>query len=213
MLKMIKLGGSLITDKRVEQSFRADVMSRIAREIATALPSLTESLIIGHVSGSFGHFAAKRHDTINGVQTAEQWRGFAEVGLVAAELNMLVAGQLWRAGVPIFHFQSSAALTSKDGIPHHMPLDNLRKALENDLIPLVYGDVGFDTVRGGKPDLLLMSRRTRRSLNVLARASGSFLEADRDEKGDAPQGRDRDRAGRRLAPSRSVAVKCSCSEM
>ncbi len=149
MLKMIKLGGSLITDKRVEQSFRADVMSRIAREIATALPSLTESLIIGHGSGSFGHFAAKRHDTINGVQTAEQWRGFAEVGLVAAELNMLVAGQLWRAGVPIFHFQSSAALTSKDGIPHHMPLDNLRKALENDLIPLVYGDVGFDTVRGG----------------------------------------------------------------
>jgi hypothetical protein len=41
----------------------------------------------------------------------------------------------------------------------------------------------IDTVKGGKPDLLLMSRRTRRSLNVLARASGSFLEADRDEFG------------------------------
>ena len=40
-----------------------------------------------------------------------------------------------------------------------------------------------DAVKGGKPDLLLMSRRTRRSLNVLARASGSFLEADRDEFG------------------------------
>lgn len=41
----------------------------------------------------------------------------------------------------------------------------------------------LDRVRGGKPDLLLMSRRTRRGLNVLARASGSFLEADRDEFG------------------------------
>lgn len=40
-----------------------------------------------------------------------------------------------------------------------------------------------DTVKGGKPDLLLMSRRSRRSLNVLARQSGSFLEADRDEFG------------------------------
>jgi hypothetical protein len=40
-----------------------------------------------------------------------------------------------------------------------------------------------DTIKGGKPDMLLMSRRTRRSLNVLARASGSFLEADRDEFG------------------------------
>ena len=40
-----------------------------------------------------------------------------------------------------------------------------------------------DAIKGGKPDMLLMSRRTRRSLNVLARASGSFLEADRDEFG------------------------------
>ena len=40
-----------------------------------------------------------------------------------------------------------------------------------------------DAIKGGKPEMLLMSRRTRRSLNVLARASGSFLEADRDEFG------------------------------
>ena len=45
----------------------------------------------------------------------------------------------------------------------------------------------IDTVRGGKPDLLLMSRRSRRSLNILARASGSFLEADRDEFGNMLQ--------------------------
>jgi hypothetical protein len=40
-----------------------------------------------------------------------------------------------------------------------------------------------DTVKGGKPDLMLMSRRTRRSVNKLARTSGSFLEANRDEFG------------------------------
>jgi hypothetical protein len=44
-----------------------------------------------------------------------------------------------------------------------------------------------DTVKGGKPDLLLMSRRTRRGLNVLARTSGTFLEADRDEFGQMVQ--------------------------
>ena len=41
----------------------------------------------------------------------------------------------------------------------------------------------IDRVRGGKPDLLLMSRRSRRTLNEIARASGGFLEADRDEFG------------------------------
>lgn len=41
----------------------------------------------------------------------------------------------------------------------------------------------IDKVRGGKPDLILMSRRSRRSLNLLARTVGTFLEADRDEFG------------------------------
>ena len=41
----------------------------------------------------------------------------------------------------------------------------------------------IDKVRGGKPDMLLMSRRTRRTLNEIARESGGFLEADRDEFG------------------------------
>lgn len=40
-----------------------------------------------------------------------------------------------------------------------------------------------DTVKGGKPDLLLMSRRSRRILTRLARNSGSLLETDRDEFG------------------------------
>lgn len=42
----------------------------------------------------------------------------------------------------------------------------------------------IDRVRGGKPDLLLMSRRTRRSLTALGRAAGSgVVEQDRDALG------------------------------
>ena len=45
----------------------------------------------------------------------------------------------------------------------------------------------IDKVRGGKPDLLLMSRRSRRTLNELARSTGTFLEADRDAFGNMLQ--------------------------
>jgi hypothetical protein len=45
----------------------------------------------------------------------------------------------------------------------------------------------LDLVKGGKPDLLLMSKRTRRTLNNLARTSGGFLEADRNEFGQMVQ--------------------------
>ena len=41
----------------------------------------------------------------------------------------------------------------------------------------------IDTVRGGKPDLLLMSRRSRRKINALVRAGGGMMETDRDQWG------------------------------
>ena len=45
----------------------------------------------------------------------------------------------------------------------------------------------IDTVQGGKPDLLLMSRRSRRIINKLARTAGTFLETDRDQFGQMVQ--------------------------
>ncbi len=42
----------------------------------------------------------------------------------------------------------------------------------------------IDLVKGGKPHLLMMSRRTRRALNALARTAGSFLQVDRNEFGE-----------------------------
>jgi hypothetical protein len=44
-----------------------------------------------------------------------------------------------------------------------------------------------DAVKGGKPDLLIMSRRTRRKLSALLRVSGSLLETDRDAFGNSLQ--------------------------
>jgi hypothetical protein len=44
-----------------------------------------------------------------------------------------------------------------------------------------------DTVKGGKPEILLMSRRSRRILNKLARTAGTFLETDRDQFGQMVQ--------------------------
>ncbi len=42
----------------------------------------------------------------------------------------------------------------------------------------------IDAVRGGKPDMLMMSRRSRRKINALVRAAGSgMMETDRDQWG------------------------------
>lgn len=45
----------------------------------------------------------------------------------------------------------------------------------------------IDLVKGGPPALLLMSKRSRRTLNNLARTSGTFLQADRNDFGQMVQ--------------------------
>jgi hypothetical protein len=45
----------------------------------------------------------------------------------------------------------------------------------------------IDAVKGGKPDLLLMSRRSRRKINALVRSAGGMMETDRDRWGNFVQ--------------------------
>jgi hypothetical protein len=45
----------------------------------------------------------------------------------------------------------------------------------------------IDAVKGGKPDMLLMSRRSRRKINALIRAAGGMTDTDRDQWGNFVQ--------------------------
>jgi isopentenyl phosphate kinase len=150
MLTFIKLGGSLITDKRAEASFHGDLMARLAREITQAASDdAALQLVIGHGSGSFGHFAARRYGTVQGVHTPQDWRGFAEVSIAAAELNYLVGKALADAGLPIWRIQPSASARCNDGELIEMALHPMQAAIAHGLVPLIYGDVALDEVRGG----------------------------------------------------------------
>ena len=150
MLTFVKLGGSLITDKRESQRFHADVMRRVAGEIARAHAAQPESkLLIGHGSGSFGHVAAQKHGTMNGVRTTAEWRGFAEVATLARRLNSLVVENLYEAGLPVFAVQPSSSARCEAGTLTAMDVAPVATALDHGLIPVVYGDVAFDSRRGG----------------------------------------------------------------
>lgn len=149
-LVFLKLGGSLITDKSRAQTARADVLARLANEIAVAHSTRPHmQLLVGHGSGSFGHIEAHKHGTRQGVGTREQWRGYAEVAAIANRLNRLVFDALWAAGLPVLNFPPSASTVAEDGIVAGMALTPIRNALEYGLIPLVHGDVAYDRVRGG----------------------------------------------------------------
>lgn len=149
-LIFLKLGGSLLTDKTGVEQLRSDVLARLAAEIATARrqnPAL--KLVLGHGSGSFGHVAAAKYGTRKGVRTAEQWHGFAEVSDSAARLNRAVTAALLVAGVPALTLQPSASAVCEDGQIVQMAVEPVTAALQAGLVPVVYGDVAFDRIRGG----------------------------------------------------------------
>lgn len=146
----LKLGGSLITDKTGQEVLRPEILARLASEIAAARvarPSL--KLLLGHGSGSFGHVAGAKHGTRDGVHRPDQWYGFAEVADAAARLNRMVVASLLSAGVPAVGFPPSASARVLNGQIIHLEIETLQAALDANIVPVVFGDVAFDTVRGG----------------------------------------------------------------
>ncbi len=159
-LVFLKLGGSLITDKRLPEEPRRDVIAQLAAEIG-ALRQMQPGLrlLIGHGSGSFGHLHARKYGTRAGVQDAAGWYGFAAVADAAARLNRIVIAALLEAQIPAWSIQPGALLHLADGAAGRSAAERaaagdalaatVSAALARGLAPVVYGDVALDSVRGG----------------------------------------------------------------
>lgn len=146
-LLFLKLGGSVITDKSRRETPRLDVIHRIAAEVARALAGRDDlSLVIGHGSGSYGHFAAQQYGVHLG--NLRDWHGYAATSAAAARLNRLVADGFLCAGVPIVSLQPSASARCVAGELVRLASGPVRFLLGKGLVPLVYGDVAWDTEMG-----------------------------------------------------------------
>lgn len=165
-LVFLKLGGSLITDKTKPYTARFDKLAQLAEEIKSALSRTADlRLVLGHGSGSFGHYAVKEYLTpfhlppISapfggasrnlGGEKEWTWRGFTEVWYRATQLNRYVIDALHEAGVLSIAIQPSAAVVSKNGIVRNWDTSSLESALNAGIVPVIYGDMAFDEVKGG----------------------------------------------------------------
>lgn len=150
MMIFLKLGGSLITDKTGVEIVQHSVLAGLAAEIAAARAARPDlQILLGHGSGSFGHVAAAKYGTRQGVQTAVQWHGFAEVSSAASRLSKIVTDALLAAGVPALSLQPSASAVCVNGRIHQIATEPIRLAFAHNLVPVIHGDVAFDTQQGG----------------------------------------------------------------
>jgi isopentenyl phosphate kinase len=145
---LLKLGGSLITDKARPETPRLEVIVRLAGEIARAARDLPCRLIVGHGSGSFGHVAARQSGIAAGLHSAEQLPGVSRTQERAAALHRLVIAALVEAGALPFSIAPSSCVVSEAGRPAAFAAEPLLLALDRGLLPVLYGDVVTDRAWG-----------------------------------------------------------------
>ncbi|MEM2098713.1 MAG: isopentenyl phosphate kinase [Candidatus Bathyarchaeia archaeon] len=142
---MLKIGGSVITDKNGELAARTEVINRLAEEIAKAA---VPNLIIVHGGGSFGHPTAQKYGIKDGLKSPEQKAGFAETHHVMTVLNGLVMDALVWHNVPAVSVMPSSCIITENGRIRLFEDAALRLLLKTGFIPVLYGDAVLDEKLG-----------------------------------------------------------------
>jgi len=172
-LIILKLGGSLLTDKSKPYTLRTGILERISEQIAKfRQKNPKQALIIINGNGSFGHTTAKKYDLHNGFGDFDGQIGFCLLQKDTALLNRLVVDSLLRQNLPAISFSpntvfwsdseaknldsnldftSNSNLHSNSGSQKNqvqnyqsVSLEVLELYLEKGFIPTFYGEVILD---------------------------------------------------------------------
>ncbi len=137
---LIKLGGSVITDKGKKYAFKKDVMDRLSSEITKA----GKEIILIHGAGSFGHILAKQHSLNQGYKNNTQLQGFSDTHAMVQQLNSLVLASLHDHDIAAVSIPPHAILQLDDHKPSKIDYNIFKKYLSKGFTPVTFGDVVLD---------------------------------------------------------------------
>jgi len=141
---LIKLGGSVITDKSSYRTFNKGVVSRLCREIKDS----GKDVMIVHGAGSFGHVIAKEYELQKGHIRDDQVDGLTKVSRDTRELNGLVVSELIDAGIPSVSVPTGSCFLMDDGDLIMDDTGIIKRYMDLGIVPVMMGDVVLDRKKG-----------------------------------------------------------------
>ncbi len=142
MVRVLKIGGSILTDKSGERGALPEEIERVAGEVA----SRPHDLVLVHGAGSFGHIPARKY----GLPRKFSPEGLRVTHESVVRLNRMLLDALTEAGVESLPVHPLSCLTLSGGRIESFATEPLREMLENGIMPLLHGDVALDkTLRAG----------------------------------------------------------------
>ena len=140
---VIKLGGSVITDKSVAFKANYRSMNAIARQLA----KVRDRLILLNGAGSFGHIPVKQYGLDKGF-SRDKIRRFASTKLQLLRLQETLVSALCSHGIPAVPFSPSSFMMARSGRLCTAELTPIKRFLDFGLVPLLGGDLVADLDRG-----------------------------------------------------------------
>ena len=141
---LVKLGGSVITDKSKDMTPRMDVIDRLTQEIADS----GQQCLIIHGAGSYGHIKAKQYCLQDGIDHPEYRQGIDEVQMDMRKLNGLVVDAFHASGMPVASIPAGAISVFDDGELVELPANVFKHYVDIGITPISFGDVVVDRKRG-----------------------------------------------------------------
>ncbi len=141
---LIKLGGSVITDKKTDCAINRDQLSFVASAISRAG---TGGIVIIHGAGSCGHPEAKRYRLDKGAVTG-QTEGIYVTHRAVSRLNDAVVEALRKEGVAAVGVHPLHTAVADNGRLVAFEYRHLEKMLMLKMVPVIHGDVVMDLSRG-----------------------------------------------------------------
>jgi len=187
-LTLIKLGGSVITDKNKAFVAKKEVIDRLSKEIRSSLEKYKGDLIIGHGSGSFGHTVAAKYKTQEGIINEKSIEGFPLVSEAARRINTIVMDIFLKNGLKAVSFSPLSYTYTEDEKPVKVLLEPIKRALEVKLLPVIYGDVIMDKKKGfciysGEKSLNILASNLKNSYQTIRIIYCGETDGVYDEKG------------------------------
>lgn len=137
---VLKLGGSVITDKTKECSFRKQVMDNLAKKIKKA----DKQIILIHGAGSFGHIQAKKYRLNEGYSWEGQLHGFSVTHELVQRLNSMVLKSLQDNDIPAVSISPHSVVKLDDHKLASMNYNVFDEYLKKKFTPVTFGDVVLD---------------------------------------------------------------------
>ncbi len=141
---LIKLGGSVITDKTQYKTFNREQASRLCQEISGA----GRSAIVVHGAGSFGHVLAKKYAIQDGMVDFRQVPAAAQVHHDAMELGLLMTQTMIENGIPAASVAPGSCFVMEDGKLVMNDTEAIRALSHIGIMPVTFGDVVMDRKNG-----------------------------------------------------------------